>query len=165
MSTTENAPNAMLSFIGCVNIAVRLATKQYPAAQLYEVDTLASNPGHPSPLKSMRVVFQVPGGTAILTMTQWGEFGPIQFIGQPWLEDVVIPWPVKMELTAADSLLKKAGYTGPYGAITLRHPLYPGSNEPCYIFSMHNGQYVFVGVNDGKVSAQVLAAVAAHEPA
>ena len=100
-------------------------------------------------------MFQVPGGTAIITGTSWGEFGPIDFIAQPWLEDVVIPWPVQMELTEADQLLKQAGYAGPYGAITLRHPLYPGSTEPCYIFSMGMGAYVFAGVNEKKVTKEI----------
>ncbi|WP_151089054.1 hypothetical protein [Hymenobacter baengnokdamensis] len=114
----------------------------------------------------MRAVFQVKGGTAFAIMTQWGEFGPIQFIAHPWLEDVVISWPIKMDIVQADELLKKAGYTDPYGAVTVRHPLYPGSYEPYYIFSMMSGSYVFVGVNDGKVSQpQQAQAEAAHGPA
>jgi hypothetical protein len=164
MSTNTNAAGSTLSFLGCVNIAVNLVSQQYPGAKLYEVDTHATNPGQPSPLKDLRAVFQVKGGTALAIMTQWGEFGPIQFIPQPWLEDVVIQWPIKMDIVEADQLLKKAGYTGPYGAITLREPLYPGNYEPYYIFSMMGGGYVFVGVNDGKVTAHQ-ASLATHEPA
>jgi hypothetical protein len=152
MSENTNASNTTLSFLGCVNIAVNLVTKQYPAAKLYEVETHPTNPGQPSPLKDLRAVFQVPGGTAFATMTKWGEFGPIQFVGQPWLGDIVIPWPIDMDIVQADQLMKKAGYTGSYGAVTLREPLYPGNYEPYYIFSMMSGGYVFVGVNDGKVS-------------
>lgn len=154
MSDTNPSTGATLSFLGFINIAVRLVKEQYPDAQLYEADTQAEHPGQPSPLKFLRVVFSVKGGTAILTSTTWGEFAPVQFIPQPWVEDVVIPWPIEMDIVKADSLLKQAGYTGPYGAITLRHPLYPGDNEPYYIFSMGGGQYVFVGVNDGKVSSK-----------
>ena len=164
MSTDTNAPDLALSFLGCVNIAVKLVSQQYPGANLYEVDTHAANPGLPSPLKDLRAVFQVKGGTAFAIMTQWGQFGPIQFTPHPWLEDVVIPWPIKMDIVEADRLLKKAGYTGPYGAVTLRHPLYPGSNEPYYIFTMMSGEYIFVGVNDGEVSKSQ-ASSAAQEPA
>lgn len=41
------------------------------------------------------------------------------------MEDVFIPWPISMDIVQVDQLLKKAGTTGAYGAITLRHPLCP----------------------------------------
>lgn len=154
MSTNTSAPNATLSFLGCVNIAVNLAAKKYPTTTLAEVETHVTNPGSPSPIKDLRVVFQADGGatSVFATMTQWGEFGPLEFKRQAWVEDVVIPWPIKMDIVEADQLLKKAGYTGPYGAVTLRHPMAArGMHEPYYIFSMMTGEYVFVGVNDKKV--------------
>ncbi|GAA4348109.1 hypothetical protein GCM10023185_03720 [Hymenobacter saemangeumensis] len=155
VQNSSPAPQAILSFLGRVNIAVRLVQDQYPDAALYEVEALPPSPRsctNPNELSKLKVVFQAGKGTVIIESTGWGTFGPVQYIAQPWMEDVVIPWPVRMEATEADSLLKKAGYTGAYGAMTLRHPLYPGINQPYYIFSMKTGQYVFVGVNDKKVS-------------
>ena len=149
-----NAPEAILSFLGRVTIANRLVKAQYPDAQLYEVEALPPTPGsytNPNELSKLRVVFQAGSGTAIINSTGWGTFGPVQYIAEPWLDDVVIPLPVKMEATEASALLHQAGY-GPYGAMTLRHPLAPEYDQPYYIFSMKNGEYVFVGVNDGKVT-------------
>jgi|GEM_PF-760113 len=149
------APQAILSFLGRVNIAVRLVQDQYPDAELYEVEALPPSPrpcSGPNELSKLKVVFRAGKGTAIIESTGWGTFGPVQYIPQPWMEDQVIAWPVQMEATEADSLMKKAGYTGTYGAMTLRKPLYPGIVQPYYIFSMNSGQYVFVGVNDKKVT-------------
>jgi hypothetical protein len=173
LAAAPAAPGSILSFLGRVNIAVRLVQDQYPGAQLYEVEATPPTPQavtNPNALSQLKVVFRAGKGTAIIQSTGWGSFGPVKYIDSPWMEDVVIEWPIKMEATEADSLLKKAGYTGPYGAMTLRHPLYPGVDEPYYIFSMKTGQYVFVGVNDKKVTTNPVgqaipaAAVAAAEP-
>lgn len=145
---------SILSYLGRVNIAVRLVTEKYPGAQLYEVDGVASKGPTTKPLDidQLRVVFGLPNNhTALISSTGWGEFGPIEDIPEPWLEDVVIPWPIKMDLVDADRLLKAAGFTGPYYNVTLRHPLYPGVNEPEYIFCFGGGRYIAVGVLSKKV--------------
>jgi hypothetical protein len=73
------------------------------------------------------------------------------FKRKAWTEDAIIPWPIKTDSVEADQLLKKAGYPGPYGAVTLRHPVGLHLDEPYYIFLMMTGEYIFVGVNDRKV--------------
>lgn len=151
---------ATLSFLGMANIAVRLVRDQYPGAQLLEGDGLS--PSGPTTnvndVNSWRFVFRTAnGGTAFIHSTVWGEFGPITYVGQPWLEDVVIPWPIDMELTEAAQLKSNAGYNLPYRTVTLRWPLYPGINQPFYIFGQENGVYVFVGIYDKKVSTETVA--------
>ena len=148
-----------LSFLGMVNIAVNKVRAKYPNAQLYEVDAFPSGgpTTNPQAINEMKVVFQVGNNTAIISSTSWGEFGPIEYIQEPWLEDVVIPWPIQMTLEEANALLKEAGYTGPFRNLTLRWPLYPGVHQPSYIFGMVDGGYVFVGVYDKKVSRENVA--------
>ncbi len=146
---------ATLSFLGMANIAVRLVTDEYPEAQLYEGD--GTSPKGPTTnvqdVNSWRFVFSLPNNrTAFIHSTDWGEFGPIEVVPFPWLEDVVIPWPIDLELTDAAQLLQQAGYTGAYGTVTLRWPLYPGNNQPFYIFGMTDGTYVFVGIYDKSVA-------------
>lgn len=168
MSTNTNAPEAQLSFLGCVNIAVNLAAKQYPTTTLAEVETHVTNPGSPSPIEDLRVVFQADGGLArvFAEMTHWGEFAPLVFQRKGWHEDAVIPWPIEMDIVEADQLLKEAGYTGPYGAVTLRHPVAPGVVEPYYIFTLMTGEYIFVGIIDKKVTKSDLkTAITGHEAA
>lgn len=148
---------ATLSFLGMANIAVRIVNEQYPGSQLYEGDGIS--PSGPTTnvnnVNSWRFVFRTAnGGTAFIHSTVWGEFGPVTYVGQPWLEDRVIPWPINMDIVKADELIKQAGYTQEYTAVTLRWPLYPGINQPEYIFSMVDELYVFVGVYDGKVSTE-----------
>jgi len=155
-TSTQNGQSGLpLSFLGRVNIAVREVQKEYPNAQLYEVDaTPPTSEGVTDPylLSQLKIVFRAGSGTAIIKSTGWGSFGPVEYIPEPWMEDVVIPWPVNMDAKEANALMRKAGYTAPYSAMTLRHPLYPGENEPYYIFCMTNGTYVFVGVKDKKVT-------------
>lgn len=151
---------ATLSFLGMANIAVRLVNDEYPGSQLLEGDGVS--PSGPTTnvrdVNSWRFVFRTAnGGTALIHSTVWGQFGPITYIPQPWLEDVVIPWPIDMDIVEADELLKKAGYTGAYGAVTLRWPLYPGINQPFYIFGMEDGSHIFVGIYDKSVSSHAVA--------
>ncbi|PZF70841.1 hypothetical protein [Taibaiella soli] len=157
---------AILSYLGRVNIGLNLIKAQYPDAQLYEVDSVSAQPtSNPNDLKQMRIVCRAGAGTAIIQATGWGTFGPVQYIDSPWLEDQVINWPISMDITEADKLLKAAGYTGDYRNVTLRKPLYPGVYEPSYIFGMINGLYVFVGVEDKKVSVNGTAATLADAKA
>lgn len=161
--TSVPQTEAILSFLGRVNIANRLVQVQYPDAQLYEVDATPNVPGpvtNPNELPHLRLVFNAPKdgkqGTAFISSIGWSEFGPVQWIGQVFLEDNDIPWPPPQgfkDATDADALLKKAGYTGPYLNFTLRQPTsHPASTEPYYIFQMANtSKYVSVGAIDGQV--------------
>lgn len=148
---------AILSFVGCVNIAVRIVTEKYPKAKLYEASGKSSTGPTTDPLKinELQVVFQnVDNTTVIIKSTTWGEFGEPELIPYPWCEDVVIQWPVKMDLVEANQLKEKAGYKEPYGAVVLRNPLGPTINNPYYIFGNNPGApYIFVDTITKEVHA------------
>lgn len=136
-------------FLDILNQANAIVNQAYPGAQFYEAD-------QPEPATgNWRFVFNVPNktevnGTAILWYVA-GKFSKPEYIAQPWLEDRVIPLPIKMDLSTAQTLAGKAGYPPPYKNITLRWALYPGVYEPSYIFGTAAG-FVFVGVYDGKIT-------------
>jgi len=148
---------AILSFNGRVNIAVRIVTAAYPEAKLYEADGTASGGPTTDPAKidQLRVVFQnVDGSTVIIKETGYGEFGEPELIPHPWLEDIVIQWPVAMDLDKANGLKEAAGYTDPHGAVTLRNPLGPTKSNPYFIFGGNPGKpYIFVDTVTGAVHA------------
>jgi hypothetical protein len=148
---------AILSFDGRVNIAVKLVTQQYPQAMLYEADGTASGGPTTDPAKidCLRVVFRNSNNTTVIIKeTGYGEFGPPQLIPEPWLEDVVIQWPVEMDLPQANQLKEKAGYTAPYSTVTLRNPLGPKPGNPYFIFGGNPAKpYVFVDTVTGQVHA------------
>lgn len=81
----------------------------------------------------------------------WGEWNPPTRIGQPWLEDRVIPWPIDYDIVDACDALRKAGYSQSFSTVTLRWVLYPGVDEPSYIFGLSDGYFIFVGVYTHKV--------------
>ena len=147
-----------LGFVGRVNIAVRTVqiNDHNPDARLYEVQATA--PGgagvtKPATLTQLQVVFSLANSRcAIINSTAGGAWNAVQYRDTPWLEDLVVAWPIEMNTVEADALLKKAGYTSPYDEMTLRWPLYPGINQPYYIFTMVIGLFVFVGVNDKTVT-------------
>jgi hypothetical protein len=148
---------AILSFVGRVNIAVRIVTEKYPNAKLYEADGTSSTGLTTDPLKidQLRVVFQNSNNTTvIIKSTGWGTFGEPILIPEPWLEDVVIKWPVEMDLDEANQLKEAAGYKQPYGAVTLRNPLGPKIGNPYYIFGSNPMQpYIFVDTVTKEVHA------------
>ncbi len=139
---------AILNFVGCVNIAVRIVTEKYPEAKLYEADGSSSSGPTTDPLKidTLRVVFRNENNsTVIIKSTEWGEFGEPELIPEPWLEDIVIDWPVEMDLADANKLKEEAGYSEPYATVTLRNPLGPKKSNPYYIFGGNPSEpYIFV---------------------
>ena len=153
----EEEPMAILSFDGRVNIAVRIVTEQYAQAKLYEADGTASGGPTTDPAKidRMRVVFQNPNNTTVIIKEiKYGEFGKPELINHPWLGDIVIQWPIKMDLPEANTLKEKAGYKDPYTAVTLRNPLGPKRTNPFFIFNTPTqGRYIFVDVVTGEVHA------------
>ncbi|MGR9071832.1 MAG: hypothetical protein ACU833_02075 [Gammaproteobacteria bacterium] len=146
---------AILSFNGRVNIAVRIVGEKYPEAKLYEADGTATEgpTTDPNKIDKLRVVFQNSNNsTVIIKEIAYGEFGEPQLIPEPWLEDVVIKWPVKIDLPEANKLKEKAGYMNPFGAVTLRNPLGPTINNPYFIFGGNPAEpYIFVDTVTGKV--------------
>lgn len=149
---------AILSFNERVNMALRIVKKQYPGAELYEADGTASGGPTTDPAKidQLRVVFSnVHNTTVIIKETAYGKFGKPQLLQEPWLDDVVIQWPVKMDLPQANKLKEEAGYTKPYGGVTLRNPLVgPKLGNPYFIFGRNPAEpYIFVDTVAGVVHA------------
>lgn len=146
---------AILSFDGRVNIAVRKVTEKYPQAKLYEADGISTDgpTTQPAQIDRMRVVFSNEDNTTVIIKeTGYGEFGEPILYNEPWLEDIIIDWPVKMDLDKATKLKEEAGYTEPFGAVTLRNPLGPVQTNPFFIFGGNpENPYIFVDTVTGKV--------------
>jgi hypothetical protein len=148
---------AILSFNGFVNIAVRIVTEKFPEARLYEANgTSSTGPvTDPNRIDQLRVVFRnANNSTVIIKSTAWGEFSEPVLIPHPWMEDVVIAWPVSMDLPEANELKDRAGYTGAYSNVTLRNPLGPVAGNPYFIFGNNMSEpYIFVDTVTGRVHA------------
>jgi hypothetical protein len=141
------------TFLGYLTEADRLVRAQYPEAQFYEADLANTAPGG-----QWRFVFNdpssTPNGTVIIERLERG-FGEPHHIGEPWVEDRIIPLPISLGLEEARSLCKAHGCGGEVGAITLRWPLYPGVNEPYYILAMPaENRRCWVGVNSREVRCE-----------
>lgn len=77
-------------------------------------------------------------------------FSNVTIIPKPTFEDCLIK-DMKMELTEAIDLMRKANYNDLFVAANLRWPLYPGCVEPYYIFGCPEIGHVFVGVQSKEV--------------
>ncbi|SCO90729.1 uncharacterized protein FRV6_14857 [Fusarium oxysporum] len=143
-----------LSWDGFINVGLNLIKKQYPHANLLEVDAtpLTRKPVQNEwGLVNNRIVCGLSGNkTAIIQSTGWGEFGKVQTINSPFLGDQVIPWPVTLDIHDAFTILRKAGYKQAIYAVTLRQPLYPGDDQPFYIFNTGT-EFIAVGTKDKKI--------------
>lgn len=131
-----------------------MVNAKYPGAELIEADGFPPKgaTANPKDVTYWTYIFRTPdGGAATISTSTWGHFNPIKYNPKAMLGNVAIPWPIKMDIVEADKLLKNAGYTGTYRAVNLGWPLYPGNTEPYYIFTMSNGDTVFVGTNSKKV--------------
>ncbi|KAG5749733.1 hypothetical protein H9Q69_001261 [Fusarium xylarioides] len=143
-----------LSWDGFINVGLNLIKKQYPNANLLEVDAtpLTRKPVENEwGLVNNRIVCGLSGNkTAIIQSTGWGEFGKVQTINSPFLGDQVIYWPVALDIHDAFTILRKAGYKQAVYAVTLRQPLYPGDDQPFYIFNT-GPEFIAVGTKDKKI--------------
>ncbi|KLO90781.1 uncharacterized protein LW94_10261 [Fusarium fujikuroi] len=143
-----------LSWDGFINVGLNLIKKQYPNANLLEVDAtpLTRKPVQNEwGLVNNRIVCGLSGNkTAIIQSTGWGEFGKVQTINSPFLGDQVISWPVALDIHDAFTILRKAGYKQAVYAVTLRQPLYPGDDQPFYIFNT-GPEFIAVGTKDKKI--------------
>ncbi|MCD7900498.1 MAG: hypothetical protein LUH22_11675 [Bacteroides sp.] len=146
----------VLDFIGRVNIAINIVKEKYPSALLYEADGSASKgeTTRAEDIDTIRIVFVRPedGATIIIKSNGYSRFDEPIVIPEPWLEDVVIEWPIEMTLLQANKLKEEAGYKNPYVCVTLRNPLGPVSTNPYFIFGdNHHQPFIFVDTVTGDV--------------
>lgn len=157
---------AILSFLGNTFIAYRILDEgDYPGANLYEIEA-SLDPPKPEGSTNVRELNKLQGvfqatkegtlGTAFIQSTELGEWGPVKFVDQQWMEDVVIPMPNDkyMEPEEAHKKMVAKGYDGPFHNMTFRYPLYYTVNEAEYIFGMADGVYVIVGAISGYVETE-----------
>ena len=134
--------------------ATEIARQGFPEAQFYEADNNATRPN------DWRYVYNDPAtspNSTVLVYQINGQFEAPRHIDEPFLEDRVIPLPIHLGLEQAELLARKAGYDEQITSTTLRWPLYPGVDEPSYIFAMPSiHSFVFVGVYTHKVSTSPL---------
>ena len=150
----------VLTFNGRANIGVSIVQQAYPDAQLLEVSASASaGPTHdPKQLCDMQLVFMLPEGrTVVIRETSWGEFGEPEVIDEPFVGNVILSWPIAMELEDAIARKEAAGHREPFVAVTLRQPLIPDVSHPFFIFTGADGSHVFVEVVSGQISSSTLA--------
>ena len=136
--------------------------EKYPDAQLHDVDYSPPVPRpceSPYDLSSLTVYCKVDGGKLIAFVSTIGysPFGPIE-LREGVLDDRKnVGWPVDMDITEADELMKKAGFKQPYTGATLDFSILPGGdNESNYTFNMvlipGGPRAVRVGVKDKVVT-------------
>jgi hypothetical protein len=148
------------AFLRLLAEATDLAASAYPGTQFYEADgTPAGGQGtKPEDVSEWRFVYNHhPQGQkqgTVFVYYRAGAFEQPTRVLYPWLEDVLIPLPIQLGLAEAIALKNQAGYTGPFTSVVLRWPLYPGVEEPSYIFNVSHVGYVFVGVYSRRVTTQ-----------
>jgi hypothetical protein len=124
----------------------------YPEATLLESSPLLTSTVTELPDGvGLRAVLHVAKGTVVAQQSDPLADPQIDFSPSPWLGDMLLPWPVEMNLEEAESLLRNAGFASEYKTLTLRRPVYPGMIEPYFIFGTLEHGFVFVGTSTKKV--------------
>jgi len=147
---------AIISFGGRANIGIRIVQEKYPGAYLYEIDGKATDgpTKDPNNIDRMRIVCGRYQGseTIIIKEKSFNEFGEPQAFEKPWLEDVIVKWPITMDLPEAIQLKEKADCKDPFEFVTVRNPLGPKPGNPYFIFSNRGSdEHVFVDIITKKV--------------
>lgn len=147
------------TFLDMLNEASTIVRQDYPGAEFYESSLNIQMAG-----SGWRFVFNIPAtgsgrtNTTVFLFNVMGQFQtPPQHIDQPWLEDVIIPLPIDLDLEQAVKLAAEQKFTGNIVNYTLRWALYPGVTEPSYILAIPSQNVrVWVGVYTQKVTSSPL---------
>lgn len=125
-----------LNFIQCASLGIHQVLEQYPSALLLEIDSAKSKGGslNADDLDSMRIVFAYQDvQTIIIESSSFESFGEPLLIDEPFGGNIPIKdWPVKIDLSEALELIRKAGFEKPFSTVTLRHPMIKGAQHPVY---------------------------------
>lgn len=146
--------DAAPAFLERVRAGFSIISNSYPDAVLWAVQ---AGPGaattNPNDITRLFIVCRINGGTntATITSTNALTFDPVQFLGHPWAGVYTLPWPITMDVMHAAILIEQAGYAGTFTGFAFSWPIYPGLNEPYYIFTMSTGQSIFVGITSHDV--------------
>jgi hypothetical protein len=146
--------DAAPSFLERVRTGFGIISNSYPDAVLFAVDTgHSAATTNPNDISHLFIACRVNGATntATITSTNALAFDPVQFVGHPMMGTCDLPWPITMDVMQAAILLEQAGYTGTFTSFAYRWPLYPGLNEPYYIFTMSTGPSILVGITSHDV--------------
>ncbi|GFG17714.1 hypothetical protein IFM5058_08622 [Aspergillus udagawae] len=146
------------SFLDAVNLGLRLISKSaaYPGNLLLVEATAPNDRYVNSPLELLQLKVVTSDGRIShgIKSTAWDKFSDVEILGLAHTDNRLLPLHIGMDAQEADKLLKTTGYTAPYNQMTLRYPLYPGVDEPYYIFRLSdngvNGS-AFVGVYSKRV--------------
>ncbi len=147
--------STILSFVGMTNIALNTMRSYEAEAEIMEVTCKPGRGGQTTSyweLTNCDFYFRLPDNrTGHITSTVWGEPGTPEIINRPRLGNRVMSWPIAMDLPQANSTLQGSEFAAPYRSLTVRWPLYPGLDQPFYIFNMANGTHIAVGTVDGSI--------------
>ncbi|EJP67060.1 hypothetical protein CRV24_001806 [Beauveria bassiana] len=147
-----------LSFTQCVTAGIALVAKQYPKAELLEALCTSPKVGYvnsPSEFTNLDLVFRANDGTwgsVRMNTTNCADFA-LEYVSEPVMDDVAIPWPVEKDAVQADQYLKESSYPSAYDSMLLRWPFYPGDDEPYYIFHLekYGDLFAFVPTRSIKI--------------
>ena len=143
------------TFLEILAKATGIMQAQEAEAELYEadatnIDTVGMTVDN---VRGWKFVYYLPNDrTGFITYTD-STFSNVSIVDAPWFEDRMIK-NVKMDLVEAIKLMRKANYSDKFVDLCLRWPLYPGNEEPFYIFSCPKIGWIFVGTQSNKVTVE-----------
>jgi hypothetical protein len=161
--------NAILSFLGRLNIAQRIVQARVPDAKLLSVNAdlprgIVYPVRDPLLLSQLEVVFGTQDKTIIIRSTGWGEFGPldVRHYGTIGVRNIDIS-KIKVDIVEAVQLLRRKGIELSFWSAFLSWPLIAPPEvplqsselkieQPHYGFRLINTDMAFVGAVDGSVN-------------
>lgn len=142
-----------MKLIDKLNEVIPIAMQKEPAAWLYEVQAIMKETDGkvlPDNLYLIRVIFGLPNNRTLIYEIDKDEKVFTRILEEPWLEDVPIPNKITTDLSTAFERMEltKLPYEHVNRNAVLRFPLYPGINEPAYVFEVDShGERKFIAVN------------------
>lgn len=143
------------TFLEVLGAATEMVKEECPEAVLFEADAFNIDTAGMTAddIKGWHFVFWAGDDKTAMIDYKDSLFGDVTILPYPTLEDCFIK-KLDMDLPESIELMRKADYNDKFVAANVRWPLYPGCDEPYYIYGCPDVGHVFVGTVSKKVTVE-----------
>ena len=134
------------TFLEVLSKATELVKVESPSAIFAEADaTVKDQAMTAEDFTGWKFIYWIDLHNSVIIEYKDSTFSNVTAMPEGIWQDWLITEPIKMTLVEAIHLMREANYDDVIKAGNVKRPLFPGSNEPYYIFGSEKFGHIFVG--------------------
>lgn len=148
-----------MKYLETIHKIIQEAMQKEPSAWLYEIQAIMCEENEqvcPDQVYYIKMIFGLTNNRTLIYDAEKDGSVRSEITNSPWLEDRPLPHRFSIDIGEAYDALLRANL--PFDTLSpvvvLRHPLYPGVNEPAFIFTVSDRdmpKFISVSLYSGQV--------------